>query len=331
LSMRDEAKPFLLLGAVIMGILLNRLLGTGISWLIWVVQIGVFLVILAVMLPVEIKDVSQALRKVKPTAIALLINFVFIPIFIWTMGWLFLRPFPDVWAGVILYALTPCIGWYLIFTDLAEGDVAWGMALLPWNITLQVALMPLYLWFLVGKVLPLDLQALATSVVLYLIAPFTLAFLLRHWLIRRYGDDVFFGRMKQTLSEVKLWALVVVIVSMFASQESLAIGELGVVALIIGVLVLFFLVLFVLALAIGKLVHLPYPENVTLAFTTTARNPEVVIGVALSAFPGQPLVYFAIILGPIVELPMLLLISRVLLALRSRLWPSSPPVEGMAG
>lgn len=179
LSIRDEAKPFLLLGAVILGVLVNRLLGTGISWLIQVVQIGVFLVILAVMLPVEIKDVSQALRTVKPTVIALLINFIFIPIFIWTMGWLFLRPFPDVRAGLILYALTLSIGWYLIFTDLAEGDVASGMALLPWNITVQVALMPLYLWFLVGKVLPLDLRALATSVVLYLIAPFVLPVLLR--------------------------------------------------------------------------------------------------------------------------------------------------------
>lgn len=130
--------------------------------------------------------------------------------------------------------------------------------------------------------------------------------------------------MKRTLREVKLWTLVVVIVSMFASQESLAIGDLGVVTLIIGVLVLFFLVLFILALVIGKPAQRPYSENVTLAFTTTARNPEVVIGVALSAFPGQLLVYFAIILGPIVELPILL--SRVLLALQGRLWPSSTAV-----
>ncbi len=331
LSIRDEAKPLLLIAAVLLGIVLNRLLGAGVSWLIWVVQIGVFFVILAVMLPVEIKDVSKAFRKVKPTAIALLINFVFIPIFIWTMGWLFLRPFPDVWAGVILYALTPCIGWYLIFTDLAEGDVAWGMALLPWNITLQVLLMPLYLWFLVGKVLPLDLHALLTSVVLYLIAPFVLAYLLQRWLIARYGRDFFFGRVKRTLGEVKLWALVVVIVSMFASQRSVALADVGLVTLIIGVLLLFFLVLFVLALTIGKLARLPYHENVTLAFTTTARNPEVVIGVALSAFPGQPLVYFAIILGPIVELPVLLLIARVLLALRDRLWSSAAPVHHVNG
>jgi ACR3 family arsenite efflux pump ArsB len=71
------------------------------------VQPGVFFVIFAVMLPVEITDVSHAFRKVKPTAIALAINFVFIPLFIWATGWLFLRQFLDVWAGVVLYALTP--------------------------------------------------------------------------------------------------------------------------------------------------------------------------------------------------------------------------------
>lgn len=321
LSVRDETKPFILIGAVIVGILLNRLLGGGVGWLLWVVQLGVFFVIFAVMLPVEIADVSRAFRKVKPTVIALIINFVFIPLFVWAAGWLFLRQFPDVWAGVILYALTPCIGWYLIFTDLAEGDVAWGMALLPWNITLQILLMPLYLWFLVGKVLPLDLGQLAVSILLYLIAPFALAYVVQHAVIARRGRDYFFGPVKHAMGEVKLWALVVVIVAMFASQSSLGIRDLGMVALIIGVLVLFFLVLFMLALVIGRLAHLSFAENATLAFTTTARNSEAIIGVAVGAFPGHPLVYFAIILGPIVELPALLVISRVLLALRERFWP----------
>ncbi|MBE3561123.1 MAG: hypothetical protein IMW89_18180 [Ktedonobacteraceae bacterium] len=81
LSVCDETKLFILIAAVIVGILLNRLIGTGAGWLLWVVQIGVFFVIFAVMLPVGITDVSRALCKVKPTTIALTINFVFIPLF----------------------------------------------------------------------------------------------------------------------------------------------------------------------------------------------------------------------------------------------------------
>lgn len=320
LSVRDETKPLVLIAAIVVGIVLNRLLGAGAAWLIYVVEIGVFLVIFAVMLPVEITEVSRAFRKVKPTALALFVNFVFIPLFAWAMGWLFLRDQPDFWAGVILYTLTPCIGWYLIFIDLAQGDVAWGMALLPWNITLQIVLMPLYLYFLVGRVLPLDLRALARSIVLYLFLPFVLAYALQKFIIARRGREYFFGPVKRVMSEVKLWSLVVVIVAMFASQSALGAGDLGRVALIIGVIALFFLALFVIAVVLGKLFGLTYAENTTLAFTTTARNSEAVIGVAVSAFPGHPLVYLAIILGPIVELPVLLLISRVLLGLKPRLW-----------
>ncbi len=325
LSVGDETKPVILIAAILVGILLNRLLGAGASGLLWVVQLGVFFVILAVMLPVEITDVSRAFRKVKPTALALFTNFVVIPAFAWALGWLFLRNQPDLWAGVILYTLTPCIGWYLIFTDLAEGDVAWGMALLPWNITLQVALMPLYLYFLIGQLIPLDLPTLAQSVVLYLILPFALAYVLQKAIIARRGREYFFGPVKHVLGQVKLWALVVVIVAMFASQSALGAGDLARVALIIGVIALFFIVMFGVALGLGKAFRLGYAENVTLAFTTTARNSEAVIGVAVRAFPGHPLVYLAIILGPIVELPALLLIARLLLHLRDRLWQ---PLQG---
>ncbi|MDR7519996.1 MAG: arsenic resistance protein [Armatimonadota bacterium] len=329
LSVRDEAKPLILIAAILVGIVLNRLLGAGAEWLIRVVEIGVFLVIFAVMLPVEITEVSHAFRKVKPTALALFVNFLFIPFFAWSLGWLFLRQHPDVWAGVILYTLTPCIGWYLIFIDLAQGDVPWGMALLPWNITLQVALMPLYLYLLVGKVLPLDLWALARSVVLYLFLPFALAHVLQRSIIARRGRGDFFGPVKRFMDEVKLWSLVLVIVAMFASQRALGVEDLGRVTLIIGVIAVFFLALFTIALTLGRLAGLPYEETATLAFTTTARNSEAVIGVAVSAFPGHPLVYLAVILGLIVELPMLLVVSRILLALKGRVWQPVRPTTSV--
>lgn len=95
LSVRDETKPLVLIVAILVGIMLNRLLGEGTEWLIYVVEIGVFFVIFAVMLPVEITEVSHAFRKVKPTALALFVNFLFIPFFSWSLGWLFLRQQPD--------------------------------------------------------------------------------------------------------------------------------------------------------------------------------------------------------------------------------------------
>lgn len=237
---------------------------------------------------------------------------------------MFLRPHPDLWAGVILYTLTPCIGWYLIFIDLAEGDLPWGIALLPLNITLQVILLPAYLYLLVGRIVPVELAVLARSVVLFLILPFALSALLQRWVIARRGREFFLGPVKRRAGQVKLWALVLVIVAMFASQRALGMVDLSLVLLIIAVITLFFVALFALALLVGRLAHLSYAATATLAFTTTARNSEAVVGVAVSAFPGQRLVYFAIILGPIVELPLLLLISRLILGLRDRLWALEP-------
>ncbi len=125
LSTKDKEKPFILIGAVIVGIIIQKFIDKSVPALIELTEIGVFFVILSVMLPVEIKDIGKAFRKFKPTFIVILVNFIFIPAFSWIMGWLFLKNYPDFWVGAILYTLTSCIGWYLIFTDLAEGDVAW--------------------------------------------------------------------------------------------------------------------------------------------------------------------------------------------------------------
>lgn len=320
LSTKDKTKPFILIGAVIFGAILQRMIGHEVPSLIRVTEIGVFIVILAVMLPVEISHIGQAFKKLRPTAIALFVNFLFIPAFSWVMGWLLLSAYPDFWVGAILYTLTPCIGWYLIFTDLAKGDVPWGIALLPWNITLQIVLMPVYLYILVGKVIPVDFTVLARSIGLFLVAPFVLAYLAQKVVVHSKGRDYFFGPVKTVVGELKLWGLVIVIISMFASQKSIGASEASSVGLLIGFLILFFLILFVLAVVVGKSFRLGYEDTVTMAFTTTARNSEAVIGVAVAAFPGHPLVYLAIILGPIVELPMLLLIARLMLSLKDRLW-----------
>ena len=239
LSTKDKEKPFILIGAAVLGVIIQNILNTDLPWMTYVVEIGVFFVILAVMLPVEIKDVGSAFKKVKPTTIVIIVNFIVIPLFSWSMGWLILKNYPDFWVGAILYTLTPCIGWYLIFTDIAKGDVAWGISLLPWNITLQIILMPLYLYFLIGKVIPVDFSALIRSVLLFLVAPFVLGFIIQKYIIKKKGKDYFFNNFKSALGEVKLWALVVVILSMFISQKSLTLSEINKVGLLVIFLIIF--------------------------------------------------------------------------------------------
>lgn len=284
-------------------------------------EIGIFAVMFAVMAFVEVKDVATAFRKVKPTALALVTNFVFTPAFAWALGWLILRPYPDLWAGMILYTLTPCIGWYLIFTDLAEGDAGWA-SLLPWNLVLQLALLPLYLWVLIGHVVPVSAGTLFASVGLYLLAPFALGYGARALLTRLKGHEWTYGVYKHAIGEVKTWALAALIIAIFAFQPSFSSLGLARIALIIAATIIFFAGLFLISLTVGRRFRLGYPDTATLVFTTTARNSEAVIGVAAVAFAGHPLVLVAILVGPIVELPALLGLSRLMLTLRTRLrWP----------
>lgn len=180
--------------------------------------------------------------------------------------------------------------------------------------------MPLYMYILVGRVIPIDLPVIKRSIGLFLIAPFIVGYIIQKTVVKMKGREYFTGTFKKVNGEFKLWALVLVILSMFVSQPSITLSDAGRVGLLILFLIFFFLVLFMLALLNGKLFSLGYADTVTMSFTTTARNSEAIIGVAVAAFPGHPLVYLAIILGPIVELPMLLIISRLLLNLRGKLW-----------
>ena len=331
LSVRDETKPFVLIVAIAVGILANRLANGALVSLGWLSDIGLFAVMFAVMAFVEVNDVGVAFTKLRPTALALATNFIVTPLFAWGLGWLVLRAYPDLWAGVILYMLTPCIGWYLIFTDLAGGDVAWGVSLLPWNLVLQIVLLPVYLWLLVGKVVPIAVGTLLGSVFLYLVAPLGLAYLVRLFLVRRKGRAWTYGPYKRAIGELKMWALALLVVAIFAFQPSFSNLGLVQIGLIIAVITAFFVGLFLLSLAVGRVTHLGYADTATLVFTTTARNSESVVGVAATAFAGHPLVLVAILVGPIVELPALLALSRLMRALGERLrWPVPTPAALLA-
>lgn len=287
-----------------------------------------FVVVFSIMAFVEIGGIGHAFRNIKPTAIAVTTNYVVVPLFAWSLGWLLLRNHPDLWAGVVLYTLTPCIGWYLIFIDLAKGNMEWGLAMLPVDIVLQLVLLPVYLWLLVGRVVPIDVWTLVRSVAMFMIVPFAAAYLTRSLVVRWKGRAFTHGPYKHAIDELKLRALVAVVIGIFATQPALGTDDLGGVALIITTITAFFVGVFAIALAVGRVFKLGYADTTTMVFEITARNSESVIGIAAVAFAGRPLVTLAIVIGPIIELPALLALSRIMLRLRVRWqWPNTPQRE----
>ena len=312
LGLLDKIQPLLLIASIACGLLIAFFFPEFSKYLLPVITIGVFLVIYFIMLGISLEGILKAFLRLKPTTLAIGINFIFTPIFAWLLGYIFLRDYPDIWVGLILYLVTPCIGWYLIFTELAKGDVELGVALLAWNVFLQIALLPLYMYFLAGKIIPVNAWQILKSIGTFLVAPLLLSELTKIFFA---ASKVYTKEFSSKISYAKTFILMAVIASMFASQGSILFSNPRIVFLMIFPGLVFFFSIFGIALLAGRLFRLSYPETALLVFTTAARNSEASLAIAVSAF-SSPLVALTVVIGPSIELPVLIILLRILLYLK---------------
>lgn len=310
LGLADRLQPALLLGAIGAGLVIGRaapgLAGTASQ----AVSIGVFALITLVMLNVNPRNLATVYRRTRFLAAAVVLNFVVNPTLAWVLGTAFLGDEPDLRVGLILFLVTPCIGWYLIFTELAGGDTELGVGLLGINVVLQVALLPVYLALFVGDAAGIEIATILESVAIYLVVPAAVAGLVRRWWVQagRIAAD---EQQRLRVSTLKTAALTVVIVSMFASQSDVIFDELSAVRKLIVPMVLFFVITFGIAVGVAHRLRLPHPQMALLVFTTTSRNSEASLAIAATAF-ASPLVALTVALGPVIELPLLILMTRLL-------------------
>lgn len=314
----DRIQPLLLLSAIGVGLALAKVAPTLAARLAPVVTAGVFLVIYFVMLGVSPRGIMRAFTRWKPTLLAIGINFLITPSIAWMLGYLFLRNDPDIWVGLILYLVTPCIGWYLVFAELAKGDVELGVGLLFWNVVLQIVLLPVYMALLAGTVVHIEITEMLRSVSIFLMLPMTLAAATR-WGLGRFAIPVEVATEKVRLPYVKTITLMVVIAAMFASQGTVLFGNPSVVLKMILPGLAFFAIAFSMATGAAQLFHLNYPEFALLVFTTSARNSEASLAVAVTAF-ASPLVPLTVVIGPSIELPVLILFLRLVLSIQKAKW-----------
>ena len=195
--------------------------------------------------------------------------------------------------------LTPCIRWYLVFTELAGGDTELGVGLLGLNLVLQIVLLPIYPALFVGSSATVDVSTILRSVAVYLVAPAVLAAAVRRWWSSRAGD-VADDQQRLRISTLESAVLAVVIASMFASQADLIFDEIGAVRRLIVPMVLFFGLAFAIATVTTRPLRLPHEQIALFVFTTTSRNSEASLAIAATAF-ADPLVALTVALGPVIE------------------------------
>lgn len=298
-------------------------LGAGLLWPLGEAAGLVVLPLLMVMLAavftqVDAGQVRQARGARKVVAASLVLNFVFTPLFAWALGAGLLGASPDLRIGLLLLLVTPCTDWYLVFTGLARGHLGVAAAVLPVNLLLQLLLLPVYVLLLGGEAARVDTGTLVEAVLLVLVVPLVAALLVRRgarrWKGARWRDE----RVTPVASAAVLPLLYAAVFAMFAWQARTVTAHLGDLAALLLPLGLFFLVMPLVAVATGRLLRLPAEQRVTLTMTSVARNSPVALAIAVAAFPDRPLIAVALVAGPLVELPVLAVLSQIVRVRESR-------------
>ncbi len=210
--------------------------------------------------------------------------------------------------------VTPCTNWYLMFTSIDKGNVPLSTSVLTINLILQVVLLPIYLFIFAGTIDSIPLSTIEESILLVLVIPFVLAHLTRYALRKK---EVFLNKkVVPFFAAAQIIFLSLAILAMFASQGNYLVNNLEVISVLIIPVLLFFVVNFVLAQTVGKVMKFSYEDTVSLSLTIIVRNSPASLAIAVIAFPDQLLIALALVIGPLIELPVLAIVSQILLSLR---------------
>jgi len=303
---------------VIIAILLGLILGQ-IKWVeenaVSLIVPSLMVMLYGVFLNIPLNRLGQAFQNYKMTGLVLGMNFLWTPVFVWGLGAIFLRDSPDLWVGLIMLMVTPCTDWYLIFTGIAKGNVALATAFLPWNMILQVVLLPVYLLVLVGKLVQIDIAIFLESIVLILAIPMLLAFIAK-WLIPKVNG--FWRELPLKIAAGQTLFLCVAITAVFASQGQTLIQHPDVLLKMLPPIFSFYVITFFLAQVIARFGNFSYEDFACFSCTTLARNSPLALAIATSIFPDRPLITLVLAIEPLIELPVMVLVSQLLLFLRRK-------------
>jgi len=268
------------------------------------VVIGLFLMIYPAMTNVKIEDLGKAAASPKQLIIVLVFNYLVAPFFMLLLAKIFLSAYPDLYVGLVLYGLAPCIAMVIVFTFLSLGNNALAIVLVAINSICQMLLIPVYAKLLLGDV-SFDVLVVGESVLLYLGIPLIAGFLTRRIAVGKLGEEGF-KNFKTYLDSLSIIGLLFTLIVMFALKGDLILENPMLIVHMAIPMTLFFWVMFAVVYLVSWKLGLNYKDSVAVAFNSTGRDFEIAIAIAITAF--SPAVALATVIGPLIEVPVMLVL-----------------------